>query len=58
MFVKGPEGKADCAASIGGRWPVLNPLACFPQIEAGARRVTFGEITGHPRPGQRETCAS
>ena len=49
---KGPEGKADCAASIGGIYPVFSPPVFHPQNEAGARNVLRGEISGHPAPAK------
>jgi hypothetical protein len=54
---KGPEGKADCAASLGGIWPLAILPTGLPPSEAGAGKDFFGAITEHPRPSQRKIRA-
>jgi hypothetical protein len=46
---KSAEGKADCAASIGGISTFHKPPACLPQSGAGVGKESFDERPEHPR---------
>jgi len=49
---KGPEGKSDCAASIGGRSAFYEPPVGHPQSAAGVGEVSLEEITDSPATGE------
>jgi hypothetical protein len=46
---KGPEGRADCAAGIGGISASHEPPGCLPQTGAGTAKECFDEMTEHLR---------
>jgi hypothetical protein len=52
---KGLDGKADCAASIGGISPSINPLFAFSKAKRAAGKEIFGAITEYQTPAKEKS---